>query len=318
MEAWALFLQLSIQMGTPFLLATLGGILCEKAGNLNLGIEGMMMMGAYSGFIATFNSGNVLLGVPAALLGGALGALIYAIITVTFKGNQVVTGFALTTFGTGIANFLGKPHSSAFLNPSVTAPLGVKPIPLLSKIPFVGTVLFSQSVLVYVSVILAVLIYVYLKYTRFGLALRMVGEDSATADASGVNVDLYKYVHIVLGGALCGLAGGYISMVYVPTWQDNITAGIGWIAVGLIVFSSWNSLKAIGACYLFGILKALPIKFQTFSFTVLGLHVSVASQVLDMLPYILSIVVLVIAAITSKNRSVGPGRLGMPYFREDR
>lgn len=318
MDALALFLQLAIQMGTPFLLATLGGILCEKAGNLNLGIEGMMMMGAFSGFIAALKSANIFVGVLAALLGGGLGALIYAFISVTLKGNQVVTGFALATFGAGIANFLGKPFSSTILDPTIIAPLGVKNIPLLSRIPFLGTVLFSQDVLVYVSLILAVVIFIYLKYTRFGLALRMVGEDPATADASGVNVDKYKYIHITLGGALCGLAGGYLSMVYVPYWQDNITAGMGWIAVGLIVFSAWSSLKAVGACYLFGILKALAIKFQGVSFSVLGLQIAISSQILDMLPYILTIVVLVVAAVTARNRSVGPGGLGRPYFREDR
>ena len=318
MDGFALFLQLAIQMGTPFLLATLGGIICEKSGHLNLGIEGMMMMGAYAGFIAALKTSSAIVGAGAALLCGALGAFIYAFITITLKGNQVVTGFALATFGTGIANFLGKPYTATILPPEVTATLGVKELPLLKNIPFLGTVLFRQDVLVYASLLLAVVMFVYIKYTRFGLALRMVGEDTSTADASGVNVTRYKYVHVCIGGALCGLAGGYLSLVYVPYWQDNITAGMGWIAVGLIVFSAWNPLKAVGACWLFGILKALAIKFQSFSFTVFGINVTVASQILDMLPYILSIVVLVIAAITSRNRSVGPGRLGMPYFREDR
>lgn len=318
MEGLALFLQLSIQMGTPFLLATLGGIICEKVGHLNLGIEGMMMMGAFAGFVVTNNVGNCWLGLIAACLGGALGALIYAVICVTLKGNQTVTGFALATFGAGLANFVGREYTSVILSNEVIAPLGVKVIPGLSKIPVLGTALFSQNVLVYVSIVLAVLIYLYFRYTRQGLAARMVGEDPATADASGVNVDRVKYVHILLGGALCGLGGAYVSVVYVPYWQDNITAGMGWIAVGLIVFSAWNSLRAIAGCYLFGVLKTFAIKFQGASFTVLGLQISVASQFLDMLPYLLTIIVLVIAAVTNKNRSVGPGAIGRPYFREDR
>jgi simple sugar transport system permease protein len=145
-----------------------------------------------------------------------------------------------------------------------------------------------------------------------------VGESPATADASGIHVDLYKYVHILLSGAFCGLGGAYLSLVYVPYWQDNITAGMGWIAVALVIFSGWHPIKAVLGCYLFGILKALPLKFQGVTFSFLGMKVAVASQIMDMIPYVLTVVVLVVAAITSKNRSVGPASVGRSYFREDR
>lgn len=318
MNGLALFFQLSIQLGTPFLFGTLGGILCEKVGNMNLGIEGMMMMGAFFGFVTGFVTANPVLAVLAAMVGGAVGALIYAVITVTLKGNQTVTGFALTIFGTGLANFLGKQYSSQIMDSGVTDALGVHRIPGLSALPVLGTAVFSQSLLVYLSIILAVVLLLYYKKTRFGLAARMVGESPATADASGINVDLYKYVHILLGGAMCGLGGAYLSLVYVPYWQDNITAGIGWIAVALVIFSGWNPVKAVFGCYLFGILKALAVKFQGITFSVLGLEVAVASQVMDMIPYILTVVVLVISAVTSKSSSVGPASVGKSYFREDR
>lgn len=318
MNELALFLQLSIQLGTPFLFGTLGGILCEKVGNMNLGIEGMMMMGAFFGFAAGFVTTNPVLAVLAAMVGGALGALIYAVITVTLKGNQTVTGFALTIFGSGLANFLGKPYSSQIMSNSVTSALGTHGIPGLEKIPVLGAAVFSQSLFVYFSIILAVGLLFYYQKTRFGLAARMVGESPATADASGINIDLYKYVHILLGGALCGLGGAYLSLVYVPYWQDNITAGIGWIAVALVIFSGWNPVKAVFGCYLFGILKALAVKFQGVTISVLGLDIAVASQVMDMIPYVLTVVVLVISAVTSKNRSVGPASVGKSYFREDR
>ena len=318
MNELALFLQLSVQLGTPFLFGTLGGILCEKVGNMNLGIEGMMMMGAFFGFVSGFTTTSPVVAVLAAMVGGALGALIYAVITVTLKGNQTVTGFALTIFGTGLANFLGKPYSSQIQNSDITTALGTHAIPGLNKIPVLGTALFSQSLFVYFSIILAIGLLFYYKKSRFGLAARMVGESPATADASGINVDLYKYVHILLGGAVCGLGGAYLSLVYVPYWQDNITAGIGWIAVALVIFSGWNPVKAVFGCYLFGILKALAVKFQGVTISLAGLDIPVATQVMDMIPYILTVVVLVFSAATSKSASVGPASIGKSYFREDR
>ena len=179
MNELSLFLQLSVQLGTPFLLGTLGGILCEKVGNLNLGIEGMMILGAFSGFAAGFHTHSVLLAVLAAMAGGVGGALIYAVITVTLKGNQTVTGFALTIFGTGFANFMGKRYSSQIMDSAVTAALGTHSIPGLSKIPVLGTAVFSQSLFVYFSILVAAVLCFYYQKTRFGLAARMVGESPA-------------------------------------------------------------------------------------------------------------------------------------------
>lgn len=160
--------------------------------------------------------------------------------------------------------------------------------------------------------------WVYYQKTRPGLSVRMVGENPGAADASGIHVNLYKYIHVVLGGALCGLAGAYLSLVYVPYWQDNITAGIGWIAVALVIFSAWNPTRAIFGCYLFGILKGMALKFQGVTISIFGLNLSLASQMMDMMPYILTVLVLLITAISAKNRSVGPASVGKSYFREDR
>ena len=318
MEGLALFLQTAVQMGTPLLFGTLGGIFAEKAGHLNLGIEGMMLMGAAFGFSCGIQTGNPWLSILAAGLAGAFGALIYAVITVTLRGNQTVTGLALTIFGTGLANFIGKGLSGLALEESVTGPLAVFDFPGLSQIPFLGTIFFKQSVYVYFAIILAVLMYFYLKKTRMGLSLRIVGENPYAADASGINISLYKYLHVVLGGFLCGLGGGYLSLVFVPRWQDNLTAGQGWIAVALVIFATWTPLKAIFGAYFFGALRGLGFKLQNLSFTLFGLKISVASQFLDMLPYLITVLMLVFIMSRNKKENQPPKWLSLPYFREDR
>ena len=318
MDALALFLQMSVQWGTPFLLAALGGMMCEKVGNLNLGIEGMMMMGAMSGFAAGFQTENALIAVLAGAAGGVAAALIYGIITITLKGNQTVTGFAIAIFGTGFANFFGQKYTSQLMPDAVTDVLGTHEIPGLSQIPILGKMLFSQNLFVWLSIGLALLLFFYFQRTRQGLASRMVGENPAAADAAGIRVNLCKYVHVCIGGALCGLGGAYLSLVYVPYWQDDIVSGMGWIAVALVIFSVWDPLRAVFSCYLFGILKAAAIKFQGVSITIGSVELSLASQVLDMMPYILTIVVLILTAAASKKQSAGPAGIGRAYFREDR
>ena len=315
---WALFFQLAIQIGTPFLFATLGGILCEKVGNLNLGLEGQMLLGASFGFIVAYHTNSPLLAVLTAAFAGMIGGLIYAFITVTLKGDQTVTGFSITIFGTGLANFVGKNLTGLILTPEFTEAMGTVQIPLLCKIPFLGTALFTQSPYVHMGIILALVLAFYMKKTRFGLDMRMVGENPAAADASGIPVDVYKYVHIMIGGFLTGLGGAYLSLVYVGRWMDNITAGMGWIAVALIIFSTWSPVKAIFGAYLFGVLKGLSIKFQGIHLAFLGMDLSISSQIMDMLPYVMTVIVLVFTTIRHKHGSQAPAALGKPYFREDR
>ncbi|MDR0731421.1 MAG: ABC transporter permease, partial [Treponema sp.] len=218
------FLHTSIQMGTHILYAVLGGILCERVGNMNLGIEGMMLLGASLGFSAAISSANPLAAILAAGTAGAAGALIYGIITVSLRGNQVVTGLILTIFGTGVSGFLGKELSGKALPETVARAFAPVKVPLLSRIPVIGEIFFDQSPYVLAGMAAALCMYVYFRFTRFGLNARAVGENPAVADASGVPVNLYKYVHIVLGGFFCGLGGAYLSLVFVPRWQENITA----------------------------------------------------------------------------------------------
>jgi simple sugar transport system permease protein len=278
----------------------------------------MMLLGASLGFSAALSSGNPALAILAAGGAGAAGALIYAVITVTLRGNQVVTGLILTIFGTGVSGFLGKSLSGKPLPEAVSRAFAPVSVPLLRRIPVIGQVLFQQSPYVLAGMVIAVLLFVYFQYTRAGLNAQAVGEDPAVADASGVNVTAYKYAHICGGGFLCGLGGAYLSLVFVPRWQENITAGAGWIAVALIIFSTWNPLKAIFAAYVFGALKGVGFKFQTVNLVLWGKRVVFYPQLLDMIPYIATILVLILITLRKKKEYRGPQALGRAYFREER
>lgn len=313
-DSLSLFLQTAVQAGTHILFAILGGILCEKVGHINLGIEGMMLMGASIGFATSVNTSNPLLAVLAAALAGGAGALIYAFITVTLRGNQVVTGLVLTIFGTGVAGFLGKSLSGQ----TIKNFFPVIEIPYLSKIPVIGKMLFSQGIYVLAAIVLAIVMYIYLNKTKIGLNTRAIGENPGAADASGINVNLYKYINIVVGGALCGVGGAYLSLAFITRWQDNITAGAGWIAVALIIFSTWNPIKAIFAAYAFGALQGISFVFQSTPIPFFGKNIFISSQLLTMIPYAATIIVLVVISLRKKKENQPPLSLGTPYFREER
>jgi len=317
-DSLSFFLQTAVQMGTHILLATLGGILCEKVGNLNLGIEGMMLLGASVGFSAAISTANPAVAVLAAGLAGAAGALIYAVITVTLRGNQVVTGLVLTIFGAGVSGFLGKTLSGKSLPESVSHAFAPVSIPILRDIPVLGKMLFEQSIYVHISIVIAILMYVYLNHTHAGLDARAVGENPGAADASGINVSATKYSHVISGGFLCGVGGAWLSLVFVPRWQENITAGAGWIAVALVIFSTWNPIKAIFAAYAFGALKGIGFKFQNADLSLFGTKIQFSAQLLDMIPYIATIIVLVFITRRKKKEHQSPKGLGVPYFREER
>lgn len=316
--ALELFLQTAAQMGTHILFATLGAILCEKVGNLNLGVEGMMLMGASVGFSVAINTSSPWLAVIAAGCAGGFGALIYAVITVTFKGNQTVTGQVLTIFGTGVSGMLGRGLSGIALPEGVTNAFAAKTIPILSEIPVIGKMLFEQSIYVQMAIVTAIFIYIYLNKTNMGLNTRYIGENPGAADASGINVTMYKYINIIAGGFLCGVGGAFLSLVYVPRWQDNITAGAGWIAVALVIFSTWNPAKAVFGAYLFGALRGVGFKMQNVHMNLFGKEFTFSSQLLDMLPYIATIVVLVLITKHKKKEHQPPKSLGNAYFREER
>lgn len=311
MMVFLLFLTAAIKAGTPLLLATLGETITEKSGNLNLGVEGMMLMGAVFGFQAGLLTGNPLLAVLAATAAGAAGALVFAFLTVTLRANQIVTGLVLTIFGSGIAGFMGQKLSGKVMPPEVKAYFIPVKLPFLSDIPYVGQILFSQDIFVYFGYIIVLIVGIYIYKTRKGLNLRIIGENPAAADAAGINVTLYKYVHILWGGALCGLGGAYLSLVYVPAWQDSITAGRGWIAVALVIFTTWNPYKALVGSFFFGALDIVGFRLQSFD-------IKISQYFIDMLPYIVTILVLIIISLRKSKELAPPKGLGVPYFREER
>lgn len=311
MNGMTTFLAAAIVAGTPLLFATLGEILIERVGNLNLGVEGMMLMGAVIGFLVGLNTGNVFAALIGAMASGAFGGLIFAFLTISLRANQVVTGLALATFGSGFSTLIGKQLIGQ------TAPEAVKSffkpysIPVISDIPVIGPIFFKQDAFVYLGYILAVVIGIYLYNTSKGLNLRAIGENPGSADAASINITLYKYIHILMGGALCGLGGAYLSLVYIPNWQENVVAGRGWIAIALVIFSAWNPYKAILGAFLFGGLDIIGFRLQGA-----GIHIS--QYLVDMLPYLVTIGILVIVSMKKSKRNAPPKNLGTPYFREDR
>ena len=305
------FLAAAVIAGTPLLFATLGELITEKAGNLNLGVEGMMLMGAVMGFAVGLWTGNPFFAILGALGAGALGSAIYAILTVTLRANQVVTGLTLTIFGSGFASFVGKSFMGTPAPASIKSVFVTMNVPLLSKIPVIGPTFFQQDIFIYFGYLITICASIYLWKTKKGLNLKAVGENAAAADASGINVNLYKYVHIILGGALCGLGGAYMSLVTIPVWQENVVAGRGWIAVALVIFASWKPSKALIGSFLFGGLNILGFRLQS-----MGIHIS--QYLVDMVPYAATILIVIISTRKNKKEDMGPADLSVPYFREDR
>lgn len=305
------YLATAIVAGTPILFATLGAVITEKVGNSNLGIEGMMLMGAVVGFWAGLITSNPIVAVVAAMIAGAFGALIYAFLTITLRTNQVVTGLTLTIFGSGFSNFIGKALVGQAIPQRIQDFFRPVDIPLLSKIPFLGPILFKHDLFVYFGYVITILIGIYLYNTAKGLNLRAVGENPAAADSTSININLYKYIHVLMGGALCGLGGAYLSLVYVHNWQDSITSGKGWIAVALVIFANWNPYKALGGSYLFGGLDIIGFRLQRTS-------IPISQYFMDMLPYLVTIIVLVVSSVQKSSKSACPKALGNAYYREER
>lgn len=294
--------------GTPILLAALGELISEQAGVLNLGVEGMMLIGAVCGFMVTLSSGSQWIGLAAAVVAGGLMAFIHAFLSISLRANQVVSGLALTIFGTGLSGFLGKSLIG------VPLPVTFKPIaiPLLSDIPVLGVSLFKHDALVYLTYLLTLVCWFVLYRTKTGLKVRAVGESPGAADAAGINVYAVRYICVILGGMLSGAAGAYLSLAYAPSWLENMTAGRGWIAVALVIFATWNPVKALFGSWLFGAVDVLGFHLQT-------LGITISSFFLKMLPYIVTIIVLTIVSRETKKRHVAtPSCLGVPYNREER
>ncbi|HLW59361.1 MAG TPA: ABC transporter permease [bacterium] len=294
----------AVRAGTPVLFATLGEIIAERAGILNLGVEGMMLVGALAGFIVTSRTGNPWAGAAAAgAVGGGL-SLIHAFLSITLRANQVASGLALTIFGTGLSAFLGKGYVGV---PAA----GFQPasLPLLDRIPVLGPALFQQDALVYLSYVVVPAAWYILYRTRWGLEIRAVGERPEAADAMGIDVARTRYACVAVGGILAGLGGTFLSTAYTSMWIENMTAGRGWIAVALVIFATWDPLRAVAGAYLFGGVNALQLHIQATGTTL-------PTYLLLMTPYVFTIVVLVVATQeTARKRLGAPAALSVPYSR---
>lgn len=322
MDKWIPFLIAAVAAGTPLLFGTLGEILTEKTGNLNLGVEGMMYMGGVAGLAGAYYyeqaagaaaSGAMaaLVATICALLCGAFGALLYSILTITLRANQNVTGLALTIFGTGFGNFVGE-----LMNNQAG---GFASVSTATKAVFTGNttltgivkLFFSYNYLVYLGIVLAIVLMWFLNRSRMGLNLRSVGENPGTADAAGINVTVYKYVGTCVGGGICGLGGMYIVMAqFGGVWQHNCISGKGWIAVALVIFATWSPPRALAGSLLFGALSILRF-YVPFGGTAFG-------PIYDIVPYFATVLVLIAVSIQQKRENQPPANLGNAYFREDR
>ncbi len=308
-------LSITIAAGTSLVFATVGEIITERAGILNLGVEGMMIMGAVTAFAAAFHTGNAWAGVATAVLVGGLLASIHALLTITLRADQVVSGLALTLFGSGLASFLGQrlgPEGAPLVG--LTGPrFNEVLLPGLSQLPVIGPALFHRDLLVYLMYLVVILSWYFLYKTRAGLHLRAVGENPQTVDAMGVDVAGLRYFYTIIGGMLVGLGGAHLSLAYIPGWTENMTGGRGWIAIALVIFATWNPARAIIGALLFGGVNAVQFRLQAAGTTI-------PASLLNMLPYLLTILVLILITWweTFGRRVGAPAALGLPYMREER
>ncbi len=297
----------AVASGTPILLAGLGELVTEKAGVLNLGVEGMMLVGALSGFAASHASGSAWVGAGAAVVATGAFALLHALPVVLMGVNQVVSGLAIVILGAGVASSFGR----GFVG-QVAPSFSAVPIPVLADIPLLGPLFFAHDALVYVSMVLALLVALFLSRTRAGLVVQVCGENPRLADAAGQRVALVRVLATVFGGMLAGLGGAYLSLADTPSWVDGMTAGRGWIAVAMVIFAGWAPWRLVLGAWLFGGLVAVQFRIQAFGF-------EADMYLLKMLPYLLTLVVLVAAARGPWRHRLGaPASLGRPYGREER
>lgn len=326
MDMILIFIQKAIGQGISILFGASGEIITEKSGNLNLGVPGIMYMSGIAGLMGAFfyekSAANpngltgLIFSLLAAILMAAIGGLIYGFLTITLRANQNVVGLALTTFGVGFGNFFGGSISKLAggvgqISVATTAAAYRATIPGLSKVPIIGELFFSYGFLTYVAVVLAIYLTYFLSKTRKGLNLRSVGESPATADAVGINVSLYKYVATVSGAVISGLGGLYFVMDYLGgTWTNNGFGDRGWLAIALVILALWKPVNAIWGSFLFGGLYILYIYLPGLT--------RATQELCKMLPYVVTIVVLVYTSKRNNMESQPPGSLGEPYFREER
>lgn len=293
----------TVAAATPLAYAAFGELVTERAGVLNLGVEGMMLAGAVAGFAVASQTSSLGLGFAAGMFSGITLALIFAVLTLSLQTNQVATGLALTLFGVGLSAFAGRDYVGAPLDG-----LQPSPIPLLSDIPFFGPLLFHFDIVVYGSIVALFALQWFFGRSRWGLVVRAVGESPASAHAIGYSVIGIRYIAVLFGGAMSGLAGAYMSLAVTPMWVEGMTAGRGWIALALVVFATWKPMRVLLGAYLFGGVTILQFYGQ-------GMGIHIASQILSMLPYLVTIVVLVLISRNPKTILLNqPMSLGQSYY----
>jgi simple sugar transport system permease protein len=311
MDLIAGLIQTSILAGGVLALAALGEVLAERVGVVNLGVEGLMAVGAITGIATVVAVPSPILGFLLALLVGLLAGMVFAVATVYVRANQVLCGLALTLMGTGIAATIGKAYSG-MPAPATFAPI---PIPLLSDIPLIGRALFTQNLLVYLIYIILPLALHYLMFrTRHGLDMRAVGENPAAADAAGIPVQQIRFWYVSAGAALAAGAGAYLTLAFVPSWSEGVVAGRGWIAVALVIFAGYRPLNAVLAALLFGLITSLGFVGQARNWPI-------AAPILSMLPYLGTIALIIVPVLAwqkVRRMMAAPAALGEPYFRDVR
>jgi ABC-type uncharacterized transport system permease subunit len=295
--------------GTPLLFATVGEIFSERSGVMNLGIEGMMLIGAMSGFAVWFNTGNLLLGLLLGMVMGGFLALLHALITITLRADQVVSGLAVTLLGGGLSSILGQPYVGQRV-----------PEPTSVDLPILQHAAMQPLVLVMLGMIFAPLAWYYVNRTRPGLNMRSVGEYPSAADSLGINVYSVRYLYVIFGGAMSGLAGASMSLITDPGWVDGKTSGLGWIAVALVIFASWDPIRGMGVSYFFGLLRRLPLDLQNPALPLISTANNPSlGRLMDMLPYLATIFILILGSREAIRKRLGaPAALGTPYVRGER
>jgi simple sugar transport system permease protein len=291
-----------ITASTPLVIAAIGELVTERAGVLNLGVEGMMIIGSVGAFVAAQVSGSAYVGLVAGIAGGAVFSLLFAFLTLTLVANQVATGLALTIIGLGASGMIGEAYVGV---PGIRL-LPIE-IPILSQIPYVGTALFKQDIVFYLSIVLVIAVNWFLFRSRAGLKIRAIGDNHDSAHALGVAVIRTRYLAVMFGGACAGLAGAQLSLIYTPQWTESMSGGRGWIALALVVFSSWRPWRILAGGYLFGAVTILQLHAQAFG-------VGIPSQFLSMLPYAATVIVLIIISHNRRMTLINtPASLGKSF-----
>ena len=301
----------SVAAASPLLLAALGELVVERSGVLNLGIEGIMLLGALTAVAATLGSGSVLVGIACAIAAGMLLGLLFAFLTVTIRADHVVAGLAMVLLGDGLSSFAGHGLVGIDIGQNIP-PLA---LPWISDIPALGQIFFRQNALVYFSYLMVAVVWYFLYRTRPGLALRAAGEKPSAVDVVGWSVFRIRYLAVLFGAGMAGLAGAFLSVAYLSTWAEGMTAGRGWVALALVIFAGWHPIKLLGGAYLFGFAYILIAQSQVLG----GVFYMISTYVMQMFPYLMAIVVLAVMGRRAMKQRVGaPEALALPYVREER